>query len=74
MWTTNRLVKGVMAMANKNILNECNTRVDEELLVRLIKNKVYELGKVYKPPYRVTATKQGYARICIAHNHFRVHR
>lgn len=56
------------------IINECNTTIDAELLSTLIKNKAYELGKTYKPPYRVTATKQGYARICIAHNHFRVHR
>ena len=60
--------------ANVKFLNECNTEIDEELLITLIENKANELGKKFKPPYRITSTNNGYARICIAHKHIRVHR
>ena len=56
------------------IVNECNCIVDNDLLIKLIQNKCIGLNKPFKPPYRITAQANGYARICIAHNWFRVHR
>lgn len=56
------------------VINECGCIVDETLLVKLIENKCKELNKPFKPPYRITALNNNYARVCIAHNWFRVHR
>lgn len=56
------------------IINECKCVVDEQLLIFLIEQKCLELNKEFKPPYRITAQVKGYARICIAHHWFRVHR
>lgn len=56
------------------IVNECNCIVDSDLLIKLIQNKCIGLNKPFKPPYRITAQENGYARICIAHHWFRVHR
>ena len=71
------IVKDVVRRLTSEVIelvfqNECECKVDYELLAEAIKRRCKEKSKKLKQVYRITM-HNSYPTICIAHNHVYVH-